>query len=77
MEVNSKNNSVALTANAKDYQTMAQQVLIFESLSEQVADVELSQAALKKLKSQESEEQEEIVTFNLLLKFKPEALRKK
>ena len=77
MEVNSKNNSVALTANAKDYQTMAQQVLIFESLSEQVADVELSQAALKKLKSQESEEQEEIVIFNLLLKFKPEALRKK
>lgn len=62
--------SVGLKASARNYQNLAEQILIFQNLSE-VESVEIDSIMLKK--SEETEDKlkkPELVTFNLTLKFK-------
>lgn len=72
LQVEVDNLNLALTGNAKDYQTLAQQLLYFQSLDE-IVNIELSGVQLE-----EGEEGEEsFVTFNLTLTMQPEFFYKK
>lgn len=75
------NMSVSLTTKAKDYKTLAEQLLIFQSL-EEVVSAELNEVKLKEVeeeagKKAEASEKEEFVTFNITLKLKPEVVYRK
>jgi len=83
LDFNLKDYTLDLNARARDYQTMAKQLLFFQSLTDIIEKIDLNQAKVGKNKKKSANQlsdnlkkTENFIIFNLKIKFKPRALHK-
>lgn len=73
MQFEAKDLTLILATKSKDYQTLAQQMLWFQSLTDEIEKIEVLKADLEKEEegAEKPQTEQELVTFDLTLKFKP------